>query len=262
MILFDHPIWKHIKKYAAVAEGRDNLDFHQLPDQLRALALEVTANCVACGAVVNPLRARAKSERSRIAGSPVERRLFYAPTCLTEKNPGCSRARAARDHKKIVRVALGLPQTSGGGDENDISGVKLPPVSAFSGEYRFLSNFWPARIAYEGIEYPSTEHAYQAAKTLDVGYRNFVAGLSTAAQAKRAGKAAQLRSDWEQVKLQVMEDVLRLKFTDPDLAARLTATRGRELIEGNTWGDRFWGVCGGRGENHLGKLLTKIRDSL
>lgn len=108
MILFDHPIWQYVAPYAHVEDGRANVDFLQVPDQLRALALDAVCNCVACGAVIHPLRARAKSERSRVAGTAIERRLFYAPTCPTEVNSGCSRTVAARDHKKRVKVIFGL----------------------------------------------------------------------------------------------------------------------------------------------------------
>ena len=102
--LFDHPIWRHLAPYARLDEGgRDNLDLHQLPDQLRDLALAVEVNCVACGKIIHPLRARVSSERSRVAGSHTERRLFYAPTCPTEKDPGCSRTVLARNHKRWVR---------------------------------------------------------------------------------------------------------------------------------------------------------------
>ena len=107
MTLFEHPIWVHIAPYAHVTEGRDNIDFLNLPDQLRALALEVVCNCVACGAVIHPLRARVKSDRSRIANTGIERRLFYAPTCPTEKDKGCSRTKAAKVAKVYVRQMVG-----------------------------------------------------------------------------------------------------------------------------------------------------------
>jgi DNA adenine methylase len=135
-------------------------------------------------------------------------------------------------------------------------------IDSFSGENRFLSNFWQTAIVYEGQEYPSTEHAYQAAKSLDLTVRRAVAATPTAAEAKALGRRIAMRTDWEQVKLQVMEDVLRQKFANPDLHEKLIATENSELTEGNTWGDRFWGVCNGVGENHLGKLLMKIRDDL
>lgn len=106
MTLFEHPIWPYVLPYAHLAAGRDNLDFLQLPDQIRELALQVVANCVACGAVIHPMRARQVSERSRIGGTPTERRLFYAATCPSEVNSGCSRTIAAQHHKNFMRSKL------------------------------------------------------------------------------------------------------------------------------------------------------------
>ena len=107
MIIFEHPIWRHVAPYVHLGEGRDNVDLLGLPDQLRALSLEVICNCVACGEPIKVFRVRAQSDRSRIAGTPVERRLFYAATCPSEKNPGCSRTAAAKDHKNLVKRKLG-----------------------------------------------------------------------------------------------------------------------------------------------------------
>lgn len=108
MTLFDHPIWRHIAPYAHIRDKRTNLDFLQMPDQLRELALGAVVNCVACFAVISPLRARAKSNRSRIADTALERRLFYAPTCPTDKDSGCSRSKAAQDHKDRLMRMFGL----------------------------------------------------------------------------------------------------------------------------------------------------------
>ena len=110
MTLFEHPIFRYIAPYAHITDDRTNVDFLQMPDSLRSLAIEIFTNCPSCGAVVKPLRARAKSERSRVAGTAIERRLFYAPTCPTDVNSGCSRAVAARDHKRLVRRVFGLSE--------------------------------------------------------------------------------------------------------------------------------------------------------
>lgn len=138
----------------------------------------------------------------------------------------------------------------------------LPVVSSFTGSHRFLSSFFPAQVHYEDITYPTAEHAYQAAKTLDHGLRLRIAALPTPGEAKRAGRALVLRADWEAVKFGVMLDIQRLKFQDPALVAKLLATGESELVEGNTWGDRVWGVCGGLGQNHLGRLLMRVREEL
>lgn len=106
MIAFDHPLWPALAPYARVAPGRDNVDLLQLPDDLRAAALSTLVNCVACGAPIHCFRARAKSKRARIGGTETERRLFYAATCVAPA--GCSRSRAAKDHKNYVRRLFGL----------------------------------------------------------------------------------------------------------------------------------------------------------
>lgn len=137
-------------------------------------------------------------------------------------------------------------------------------IAAFTDEHRFLSNFWPAVVSLPGDPnvYASVEHAYQAAKSLDADQRWAISMARTAGGAKRLGKTVRLRPDWERVKLDVMLDLLRQKFIHADLAKLLRATGTAELVEGNTWGDTFWGVCNGVGENHLGRLLMQVRTEI
>jgi ribA/ribD-fused uncharacterized protein len=136
-------------------------------------------------------------------------------------------------------------------------------INSFSGHYRFLSNFYPARVTLDGIEYPTVEHAYQAAKTLDSGERQVVRRAGTPGDAKRAGRRVTKRGNWESVKLTVMGNLLRQKFkSHRDLRQQLLETRDMQLIEGNTWSDTYWGQCDGVGENHLGRLLMQIREEL
>lgn len=134
-----------------------------------------------------------------------------------------------------------------------------PPVLWFKGEHEFLSNFYPAETWCDGVVYPTSEHAYQAAKTADLAERARVLAAVGPADAKRVGRTLTLRPDWEDVKVSVMEAVLRSKFRDPDLRARLLATGEAELVEGNCWSNVFWGVCDGVGENQLGRLLMRLR---
>ena len=138
----------------------------------------------------------------------------------------------------------------------------VEPVREFQGEYRFLSNFWPCQIEFQGLVFPSVEHAYVAAKTKDSGIRRVVAALGSAGDAKRYGRRIRLRDDWDAVKLDLMLDFVRKKFQTKDLADKLVATAPRILIEGNRWGDTFWGMCDGVGQNNLGKLLMQVRDEL
>ncbi len=138
------------------------------------------------------------------------------------------------------------------------------PITSFRGVYRFLSNFHVKPINFEGMNYPSTEHAYQAAKCADVSERELFGVWSLPGQAKKLGSKINIRPDWESVKLNVMLQVLRLKFNaGSELAEKLLSTGDAELIEGNNYSDIFWGQCPlGTGENHLGKLLMQVREEL
>lgn len=117
---------------------------------------------------------------------------------------------------------------------------------------------------YEGIEYPSSEHAYVAAKTLDPELRNQIALLESPGKAKRFGRTVKLRPLWDQIKLYEMRNILEYKFSPASkLYTKLLATAPHELIEGNTHGDKFWGQCPvGVGRNELGKMLMSIRDDI
>lgn len=136
------------------------------------------------------------------------------------------------------------------------------PILSFQGT--ILSNFHSCPVLMDGSFYPSVEHAYQAAKTLDLEARKpFQVAKMSAAGAKKAGAKLALRSDWESTKLATMEHLLRQKFTlETSPGQFLMNTRNAPLVEGNTWGDTFWGVCKGVGHNHLGRLLTQIRNEL
>jgi hypothetical protein len=135
-------------------------------------------------------------------------------------------------------------------------------INSFSGDYSFLSNFHLCKISYEGKEYPSSEHAFQAAKTTNEAEREKIRLAKRPGSAKALGKKVSLRKDWNFLRADFMKKVLQIKFSDPELQALLLATGEEQLIEGNTWGDTFWGVCHGKGENRLGKLLMQIRSDL
>jgi ribA/ribD-fused uncharacterized protein len=134
-------------------------------------------------------------------------------------------------------------------------------IESFQGEYRFLSNFWQAYVTYDGEMYPTVEHAYQAAKTMEPEFRKAICYARTG-EAKRMGRQVPMRPDWDAIKIGVMDDLLRQKFSDPELAEKLLATGDAELVEGNTWGDYFWGVCNGEGQNWLGRMLVAIREDI
>jgi hypothetical protein len=138
----------------------------------------------------------------------------------------------------------------------------MTKIDNFHGYYSWLSNFSPAQISLDGEAYPSVEHAYQAAKSNDIDVRKSIQQMPTAAQAKKVGKLVEIKKDWDLVKLDIMLGLLRQKFQNLELKQQLVDTGDAELIEGNWWGDVFWGVCNGIGENNLGKLLMKIRGEI
>lgn len=141
-------------------------------------------------------------------------------------------------------------------------------IDSFMGEYRWLSNYHYCTIVYDNITYPSTEHAYQALKSLNNKDRMRIAALPTPKEAKQAGFTVELRPNWDNIKLSIMEEVLRLKFAHPDLKQKLLDTGDATLIEGNYWHDNFFGVCTCDNcknkikNNNLGKLLMEIREEL
>lgn len=135
-------------------------------------------------------------------------------------------------------------------------------ILSFQGEFRWLSNFWPADVCLEGVHYDTVENAYQAAKCWNIADR-LPFQTDTPGQAKRRGHAIQVREDWEEIKLQVMSDLVFQKFNNnQELRKKLLDTETCIIIEGNTWNDRFWGVCRGRGENHLGRIIMQTRTAI
>jgi ribA/ribD-fused uncharacterized protein len=139
-------------------------------------------------------------------------------------------------------------------------------IDRFAGEFRFLSNFF---IEPDGT---CVEHEFQAAKTDDVDWQRRIFAADSPGKAKRLGRKAPLRADWEAVKVDVMHDLLIDKFGEHEaLYDLLIATHPAVLIERNDWHDTFWGVCNGKcrqgphppfGDNNLGKLLVEVRNEL
>lgn len=136
-------------------------------------------------------------------------------------------------------------------------------IDSFNGKYRFLSNFYECNVHYEGITYPSSEHAYQAAKSINPEVRKYVAKLPSPSVSKRFGSQIYLRDDWDYIKLSIMRQIVFDKFAhNTDLKNRLLATNSAILIEGNTWNDTYWGMCDGVGDNNLGTVLMQLRSRL
>lgn len=141
------------------------------------------------------------------------------------------------------------------------------PITRFDGPYRFLSNFFPVDVQCWGDLYPTVEHAFQASKTENPLERVMILKAPSPGKAKRLGRSVTLRGDWNQRRLQVMYNLVYQKFEfRPDLRDQLLATGEAVLIEGNTWGDTYWGAClkGGEwvGNNNLGRILMQVRREL
>lgn len=133
-------------------------------------------------------------------------------------------------------------------------------IAKFEGSYRFLSNFYEAPVTYLGLTFRNNEAAFQAAKCQE---RMAEFQELDPSAAKRLGRRVKLRPDWESIKDQVMYEVCKAKFSqNTDLRDKLVATGDAELVEGNTWGDKIWGICNGQGKNRLGKILMKVRTEL
>jgi ribA/ribD-fused uncharacterized protein len=135
-------------------------------------------------------------------------------------------------------------------------------IDSFCGQYAFLSNFYPCEVEFDGVTYSSSEHAYQAAKTIDLNEREAIRNLQTPGQAKRAGQKVKMRPDWRNWKTYFMRQILESKFSNPEMREKLLSTGDEELVEGNNWNDTYWGVCDGKGKNNLGRILMSIRDDL
>ena len=186
---------------------------------------------------------------------------FQAPEGLSEISSSALRS-GLRAKDNSVRAWL-RPEVWSILEKNGYYGLG-DCIDEFREDYRFLSNFYPSVIRYQGLTYQNAEAAFQAQKCLDPEVQVQFCEMIPA-KAKGIGRRVPLRADWEAVKLTVMLDVVRAKFTqNPDLAGRLLETGDKVLMEGNKWGDTFWGMDlrSRRGENHLGKILMQVRAEL
>lgn len=138
----------------------------------------------------------------------------------------------------------------------------MSDILEFKGDFRFLSNMYKVLIRIDNTLFLSVEHWYQANKTKDHNIYEAIRKCSTPREAKAFGNRIDLRPDWDDIKLDIMYKGVLAKFSqNEDLKSKLLSTRGL-LVEGNYWGDQYWGVCNGVGENHLGKILMEIREVL
>lgn len=145
-----------------------------------------------------------------------------------------------------------------------------PPdvIDRFTGPYAFLSNFDPTPVTIDTRTYPTREHAYQAAKTLDPTWVDKITDTPTPAAARALGRQAPLRHGWNTHRHHVMREVVPAAFTTTPMRDQLLSTGDALLIEGNYWHDQYHGDCRCTehapwpGRNELGRLLMQIRSGL
>ena len=136
-------------------------------------------------------------------------------------------------------------------------------IHGFFGPFRFLSNFHFIDIEWNGVIFPTTEHAYQAAKSDDPNVWRFFASLAKPAESRKLGQEIALHPEWHtRIKFEVMYDLTKQKFAKDPLRKMLLDTGEMYLEETNHWGDVIWGVCNGVGQNMLGHTLMMVRDEL
>lgn len=135
-------------------------------------------------------------------------------------------------------------------------------IKGFFGDFRWLSNFHVSDVYYEDVLYPSSENAYQAAKSIDPKIREKFINI-TPSESKKLGRKIEMRDDWDDIKFKVMFDICLNKFTrNKELQQKLINTGEKYLEETNYWNDQIYGVCNGIGKNMLGKILMDIRQKL
>ena len=133
--------------------------------------------------------------------------------------------------------------------------------------YYEFTNFAMYTVQIDGSTWPTTEHYFQAQKFVGTPYAQAICHLATPREAFDFTRKPEVhfwrRSDWEQVKEDIMKKALLAKFTQHnDLRLSLLGTRNRKLVE-HTSNDNYWGDGGdGSGKNRLGYLLMSVREEL
>lgn len=135
--------------------------------------------------------------------------------------------------------------------------------------YGAFSNLFRCKVVFEGVEYPTSEHAYQAGKAAKPEVRAWLLAAPTPALCALAAHALptwDVTPNWAETKLDHMRAVLRAKFEQhPELAVLLADTGDARIVESATTNNavnRFWGEVNGKGQNMLGVMLMELRDSL
>lgn len=138
-------------------------------------------------------------------------------------------------------------------------------IADFRGKKWFLSNMYPCQFKLDGIVFNSVEHYFFYNRAKHNKDRIRILKSDTANQAKFIGRSVEEVDNWNAIKLEVMLTALRAKFGQNEDLKKLLLETGDDLIEeGNSWNDLYWGVdyYTRKGENHLGKLIMRVRSEL
>lgn len=136
-------------------------------------------------------------------------------------------------------------------------------ILGFSGEYRWLSNFYRLEYPIEvnGYNFYTIENLYQAFKCAKQDDFKYFADI-TPSEAKKLGRTIEIINGWDSMKLEVMRELQIIKYSQPKFRDLLIQTGDLYIEETNTWNDTYWGVCNGIGLNNLGKIIMDIRETL
>ena len=135
-------------------------------------------------------------------------------------------------------------------------------ITSFRGKYNFLSNFSSHPVNIGDITYKTAECAYQAYKVSDMDIRRAIAKMDPKDAKAYVKGIKHLPSDWKEKSLAIMGNILIYKvLQNPHVAEALVNTGDERIVEGNNWGDTFWGVDlkTNTGQNMLGNLWMEIR---
>jgi hypothetical protein len=135
--------------------------------------------------------------------------------------------------------------------------------------YGAFSNLFRRSMLFEGREFPTAEHAYQAGKARKDDVKEWILSAPTpglVAMAAHGLYTWDIVPDWAQIKYDRMREVLRAKFAQhEDLKELLLSTGNARLVEAGrvvNIVNTTWGEVNGKGKNMLGILLMEVRDQL
>ena len=136
---------------------------------------------------------------------------------------------------------------------------------------KFLSNFYGAPLLFRGKWYPDSEHAYQSAKCISKKEAENIRCAASAGICKRLGAECDKIANWDEIKNDIMMEVLCCKFSNPEMAQMLLGTGDDYIVEGNVWHDNHYGLCikqdckkcrSTMGMNYLGDMHMQLRKAL